>query len=568
VPGGLHLASQLGDLGRLLSERAGTIATAFVERAAMANVHWLLGAWGLLFAAGAGLARSHGLQRRDAVLGGAVAVVAVLIFATYVLSPHDVVMHLKTSLTRLLIFPQLLPPRVRAAGGARLERSARRRAGRLTVGREPGPLLRPRDTLPRRLAGPSPRMKPSSRIEEVGAAALAGIAAYAASCLVEPATSQIVAGFGMFWQEMSTQPFAFVGDLPHRMLAPLLAHLVGLDGERYTDFTRLTGVLMLSLVYAVCRQRGSLRVDALLVTLAIAFTGATQIYKRGMVGYCDNLGYSLFLVGVLVSRHAWAFWPVFFLNLVNHDMALFFLPWLWFLRRQHRGVLRWDVWWCFGALVAYWYFRDYVAQNAATWKYDEAYFLKHCFLPIGFLWLWLLAAVHVLLQFGPFLAILLWHSWWPRPPHERVHTLLVLLGIGGIFGFAYDVMRHPNMIFLPIVFASTRFLVDARSRVVYLLAIAAMIVLYREFTWLEPGGPPSQGWLFEWVMAVMVFDCQGHLVIDASFRFDLGAHWNLLVCSAQRVWPVFFRLAWEVLAIVAVSRWLIRRNIGGPRWRA
>ncbi|MGE3171488.1 MAG: hypothetical protein AB7O97_02605 [Planctomycetota bacterium] len=406
-----------------------------------------------------------------------------------------------------------------------------------------------------------------SRIEEFGAAVAAGIIAYLLSCLVEPALTE-PCGFGEFWQSMSEQPFAFVGQLPHRILSPLLAHWLGLDGLRFTDFTRLTGVLMLSLCYAVARRRGARAVDAWLITLAIAFTGAIQIYKRGMVGYCDNLSYSLFLIGYLVARHGWAFWTVFFLNLLNHDLAAFFLPWMLFVRRQAapQSKLRWDVVAIVAVVALYWGYRQYVKAHAPNWEYNEQYFFDNMFLPISFLWLWFLASVHALLQFGPLLVIVLWHAWWPRPPRDRVHTLLVLVGIGSIFGFAYDVMRHTNMLFVPLLLASTRFLVDARSRVVFMLLIALKIWMYREFLWQEPGDP-SNGWLFEWFTGVMTMDCGGHVIILPEYRFDVAGHWELLKCALPRIWPVLFNFAWEILGIVALSRWLIRRNIGGPRWR-
>ena len=76
----------------------------------------------------------------------------------------------------------------------------------------------------------------------------AGIVAYLVSCLVEPARSN-PHGFGLQWRDMSEQPFAFLGQLPHRMLTPLLAHMVGLSGDSFTDFTRLSGAVMLALVF-------------------------------------------------------------------------------------------------------------------------------------------------------------------------------------------------------------------------------------------------------------------------------------------------------------------------------
>ena len=415
------------------------------------------------------------------------------------------------------------------------------------------------------------RLRPPGWVEEILLAIAAGIVAYLASCLVEPARSN-PHGFGLQWRDMSEQPFAFLGQLPHRMLTPLLAHLVGLSGDSFTDFTRLSGAVMLALVFYVCRARGALRLDAMLITLAISFTGAIQIYKRGMIGYCDNVGFTLFALGWLARRRGFVFWPLFFFNLVNHDMAAFFLPWMWFLRREVGALRRWDAIGAGAVLFVYYLFRLYVAKHAASWEYDEGYFLANCFLPFHFVWIWFLAACHLLLQFGPMLTVLLWHSWQARPERERLGTALILLGMGGVFCFAYDVHRHSNLIFLPIAFASTRFLTDLRSRVAYLFLIALQIWNYREFVWQPESEDPwdfqSPGWLFDNLTGTMVMANEGHRLILPQYRFDLSVQYDLVTKSLPMLQREFVAMAFGVLAIVAVSRWLVRKNIGGPRWAA
>lgn len=406
--------------------------------------------------------------------------------------------------------------------------------------------------------------------EEVGLALAAGIVCWLLSCLVEPARS-VPHGFGIQWATMSEDPLAFTGQLPHRLLTPLLAHALGLTGVSYTDFTRLSGAAMLALVFFVARKRGALRLDALLITLAIAFTGAVQIYKRGMIGYCDNVGFSLFAIAWLVRRNGFVFWPVWFLNLVNHDMAAFFLPWAWFLRREVGALRRWDALGAVLVLLAYWGYRRYVAAHAAAWEYDEGYFLANCFLPFHFVWLWFLAACHLLLQFGPMLVVLVWHACREWPERERVGTGLVLLGMGGVFCFAYDVMRHSNLIFLPIVFASTRFLVDVRSRVVYLFLIALTIWSYREFSWQPATEDPwvfqSPGWMFDKLTGVLVMQNGGYRLIQPEFRFDLSVQWDVLTKSVPLLQGEFTGFAFASLGIVALARFLWRKNVGGPRWR-
>ena len=345
-----------------------------------------------------------------------------------------------------------------------------------------------------------------------------------------------------------------------------------MQGTSYTDFTRLSGAAMLALVFFVARRRGALRIDAWLITLAIAATGAIQIYKRGMIGYCDNVGFSLFLLAWLFRGHGLVFWPLYFLNLVNHDMAAFFLPWMWFLRREAGALRRYDAIGAGLVLFGYYLFRLYVSQHAASWEYDEGYFLANCFLPFNFIWLWYLAACHLMLQFGPMLTVVLWHAWWPRPAHERMHTGLILLGMGAVFGFAYDVHRHGNLIFLPLLFASTRFLVDARSRAFYCGLIALQILCYRTYSWRPASEDPwafqSPGWMFDQITGVMVFQNGGHRIIQPEHRFDLSVHWDLLTQSLPMLAREMIGFAYGALLVVALSRWFVRANIGGPRWRA
>lgn len=408
-------------------------------------------------------------------------------------------------------------------------------------------------------------------LEEASLAAAAGIVAYLLSCLVEPARS-VPHGFGIQWATMSEAPFEFYGQLPHRLLTPLLAHLVGLQGASFTDFTRLSGAAMLALVFYVARRRSATRLDAMLITLAVAATGAIQIYKRGMIGYCDNVGFALFLLAWLHRGRGFVFWPLYFLNLVNHDMAAFFLPWMWFLRREAGALRRYDAVGAGLVLLAYYLFRLYVAKHAASWEYDEGYFLANCFLPFNFVWLWFLAVCHLMLQFGPLLTVVMWHAWWPRPQRERMHTGLILLGMGAVFGFAYDVHRHSNLMFLPLLFASTRFLVDAKSRACYVGLIALQVLSYRAYSWRPESEDPwefqSPGWMFDEITGVMVFKNEGHRIIQPEHRFDLAVHWDLLTKSLPMLAPEMVGFAFGALLLVALSRWFVRNNIGGPQWRA
>src|SRR5262249_9099558 len=147
--------------------------------------------------------------------------------------------------------------------------------------------------------------------------------------------------FGEQWQSMSEAPFELRGQFPQRMLAPLLAHVVGMGGEHFVAFVRGLAVLLLATVCFFCRRRGASFVDASLVTLAVAVTATIQMYKQHWVGFVDPLGYTLFFWAWLAAPRPAVVWGLFLANLLNHELAVFLLPWLWFVRRHADG--RWLV---------------------------------------------------------------------------------------------------------------------------------------------------------------------------------------------------------------------------------
>src|SRR5262245_38700881 len=73
---------------------------------------------------------------------------------------------------------------------------------------------------------------------------IAGALCYAVSCLLVAPAAQAVS-FGEQWQNMSEAPFELRGQFPHRILAPLLAHGIGMDGARFVAFVRGLAVVFL-----------------------------------------------------------------------------------------------------------------------------------------------------------------------------------------------------------------------------------------------------------------------------------------------------------------------------------
>lgn len=354
------------------------------------------------------------------------------------------------------------------------------------------------------------------------------------------------------WVLMSEDPFAFVGQFPHRLLSPFLAHLVGLDGERFFTFTELCSVLLLALVFHTARVRGARPFDALLVAIAIGSTGALQIYKVQFAGYVDNLGFALFLLALLAVRHTPVFWSLFLLNLLNHEVAFFFAPWFLFVRWQAGARWTTDAIALLAVGGLYFAWRQYVGAHATQWSYNAGYFLDNAFVPYTFAWLWLLAGVHWLVRFGPLLTVLVWHGSRPRPDHERWHTLLIGGSALGVFFFAYDVMRHSNLLFVPLLIASVRFLDGSlRARVLYALLTAGTIAVYWQF-----------GSVFDEVTKQVVFDVRGYELIDPANRWRLGMHLEKLRTFVGIAWPTLALLALEIAAMILAGRWFAARHDG------
>lgn len=368
--------------------------------------------------------------------------------------------------------------------------------------------------------------------------------AYFVSCLfLWPAEAN--KGFGEEWQAMSADPFSWPGRFPHRIFAPLLAWFTGMGGPDYVRFVRALHVLMLACVFLWARRLGTKRFDCGLIVLAVAVTAPVQMYKIHWVGYSDPLAYSLFMIGAMCARRTAVFWLLFLANLLTHELALFLLPWLWFLRRQVDASPRADAAWIAGVgacYAAYYLAVKSVARQVFSYEY---FLVVDPLLPWGPIAVWCLMLTHWLLAFGPVLAVIAWH--WHTPSHgrERWQLWLVVAGILAILALAFDWMRHANLIVLPFVLASARFL-KAGGRIAYaaLLAVSALML------WLHPpwdaGGEPTRTL---WIRI-------GELVIAPQPK-DFS---RVITEWLPAVWPT---LLWVYTLLGLV--WLL--GFGMARWR-
>ena len=316
-----------------------------------------------------------------------------------------------------------------------------------------------------------------------------GVFALCAGWLLYLISGELVAplaeakGFGLNWLAMSRDPAALVGPFPHRILAPALAWATGCGGDGYLSFTQGLHVLLLaSTCLVVLRLRGNY-LDALLVGLAIAITAPTQMYKLHWVGYTDPICYTLFLWAIVASRNPHVFWLLFLLNLFNHELAGFLLPWLFLLRRCADRRWQLDLIWIGVTCGLYLAFYLYVKSTAQNQQYNFDYFLKYPLFPGGSFAVVNLALVHLVTAFGPLLAVIAWHQHSGVSLVERLHLWLVLLGVLVIFAIAFDWARHSNLLMLPLVVAAVRFL---RGGGRYRLAFAGLIGLTLMLFWLVP----------------------------------------------------------------------------------
>jgi hypothetical protein len=371
--------------------------------------------------------------------------------------------------------------------------------------------------------------------------------AYGLSCALvwpDPANK----GFGEEWQQMSLAPFDLIGRFPHRILAPLLGWSSGMGGDRYVFFVRGLHVVMLACVFLYARRLGSRPLDGALIACAVAVTAPVQMYKQHWVGYCDPLGYSLFLLAAIHARRPGVFWSLFLASLLTHELAVFLVPWLWFLRRQEDGAWRRDLLWLAAVFAAYGGF--YLAVRAiAKPTFAADFFLQNPLFPWGAIACWTMAGTHWLLAYGPVLAVLAWHQHSRRFGRERLQLWLVLASIMVILAIAFDWMRHANLILMPFVLASSRFLA-AGHRAVYaaLIATSAGLLLWVP-PWSGSAPPTSDLWgpMMEQVILKEPLDF-----------FRVMTHW------IPAVWPLLLLLFALLAAIWLLGFVLARRWCRAP----
>ena len=392
---------------------------------------------------------------------------------------------------------------------------------------------------------------------ELVLAAVAGVAAYLLSCVLVAPTDAAI-GFGEEWQKVSADPFAFPGALPQRFLAPLLAWICGFGGApNWVPFTRGLAMLMLATIFFFCRRRGSSMVDAALITVSVAVVSPVQIFKQHWVGYSDALTYTLCFWMLLAARRPTLFWLLFFCNLMTHELAVFLLPWAWFVRRQQDARREGDVLRAIAALGWYVAFYFYVKSVAPNQIYSNTYFAQNPLFPGGTFVTWCLALAHWALAFGPVLAVVAWHQHRrPRDP-DRGHFWWVLAGIVVIFCIAFDWSRHTNLMVVPMVLAAIAFLRDGHRSVFVGLVVAGIVLMLVWSPWPTGSWPTS-----ELVEPEEHFLFKIGIVVPSGRpnEFGFGPLSAALYNWLPRVWPALVCMLAILAAIWAAGALFARRG--------
>jgi len=359
-----------------------------------------------------------------------------------------------------------------------------------------------------------------------------GSLAFAFSCLFY-APEGTPWNLGLAYQGMSTDPLGARGPFPHRVLAPLLAYLLGLGGERYWLFHHATVIGFLAVVFGAAILRGCSVLGGVVLALTISVTGAVELYK-GHVGYPEPITFSLMITSVLVARRTGWFWLVQFLGLLTHDSLLFFWPWMLYVRANANGRLRRVDLIAVGVVLAAYALARWFLMGSRAGTYSLAFYLSDQTTSYA-LGMWALDVLALLVNFGVLPVLLAWHAWFDGWRRAGVTSCLIVLAIFGMSFVAADLMRFTCYLVVPLVFAGIRLVQQPRG----VLVLAGLAVLAK-LTMFAQHGP-----------AALVFETMGKHLPD-----PVSAVVPKVVPELWYVWGGYL-LAYAIM--LWAGRWYARR---------
>jgi hypothetical protein len=185
---------------------------------------------------------------------------------------------------------------------------------------------------------------------------LAGLAVFAVAALVIGIQDTPDHLFGLDMLRLSVDPFQ--NNLhAHRLLSPLLAHVLGLRGMSYKYFSWSALLLFFSLIYREQRKLFD-TVESLLITALVSVTAVSYQTVSQPYSY-DAMTLLLLLLAIIYSKR-WFVFPIYAAGLFNHELFVFFIPLLIIVRG--RSLWR-DAAWFALATLPYIGYRMFAASH-------------------------------------------------------------------------------------------------------------------------------------------------------------------------------------------------------------
>lgn len=379
------------------------------------------------------------------------------------------------------------------------------------------------------------------------------------SDLLVPPASVPFPGHGERFANMVAHPFAFQGEFPQRVLWPSLAHAAGWFGLGPVGFSHLCSGLLLAVVAWFARRRGAGWGDAVLLTAAVAATGAVQVYKPMACMTADTLNLALLLLTIHSADRPVRFWTLVAVASFNHEMVLFFGPWLWWLRLQHGGV-----WWRDGAALAG------CAALHGGWRlsvsaaYTASYYASNNFwVPWGMPALWALWLLVALVEFGPLLAVAVWgHRARVAGLGGRLGGWLYLACVLSLMVFAYDVMRFATFLVVPVLLGGIAMLRARHGRIVFVALLLAAVAVY---VWQHPVPSEQGGRTFTETSGSVIALLPKSAFAIGGHRLTAGEGLDYALALLQQ-WPwLWATVAAAALGVVVLGLLLARVVRQAPR---
>lgn len=386
------------------------------------------------------------------------------------------------------------------------------------------------------------------------AAAVGALLLWASHLLMPPAAVAF-AGHGERFQAMTLAPLSLAGEFPHRILWPLLAHMLWLDGADAPVFAQVVNGALLAVVFWFARARGLRALDAVLVTGGVAATGALLVYQA-MACLSDPLNFLLLLLALHHVRRPAVFWGLVLLSAFSHELSFFLAPWLVYVRCRAGGV-----WWREGLHLAT------IAAVYAGWllvvrtlgsggNYGIAYYLASNFwVPWGLPSLWAMGLLSILVEFGPLLAVLAFCARGDQLGGGRWGLWLLLASLLPMTLLAYDVMRFAALLVLALVPAACALLQRPRGRPVFVGLLVAAVASY---ALTHPHASEAGGRAY--------VEVSGHF-LDLAKRDlargvePLGTFADAMAFSGElfaRTWNIAVWVVIGMAAAIALGLWLVR----------